>query len=132
MSAPEPTSASLFARLGEQDALRPLLQHFYADVRQHNVIGPIFLRQIDDWPAHLEKILRFWTTVTGGPPCYSGPMLITHLKLHLGEEHFLVWLDLWRRQCRGRFPDQEANELIHIAETMADRLQGGAALNIQT
>lgn len=128
MTPPAIARASLFDRLGGQDALRPLLQHFYADVRQHNVIGPIFLRQIDDWPRHLEKILRFWTTVTGGPPCYSGPMLIAHLKLHLGEEHFEFWLDLWRRHCRLRCATDTAAELIHIAETMANRLQGNAAL----
>lgn len=132
MTLSESPQTSLFDRLGGEEALRPLLQHFYSDVRQHNVIGPIFLRQIDDWSQHLEKILRFWTTVTGGPPCYSGPMLIAHLKLHLGAEHFEFWLDLWRRHCRLRFPASEAEALIHIAETMADRLQGGAALNIQT
>lgn len=123
---------SLFDRVGGSDALRPLLQHFYADVRQHEVIGPIFARQIDDWPKHIEKILGFWITVTGGPPSYAGPMMIAHLKLQLKPEHFFTWLDLWRRHCHIRCAETEARDLIHIAETMADRLQGGAALHIQS
>ncbi len=122
------TITSLYQRLGGDDTLRPLLQHFYSDVRQHDVIGPIFLGQVEDWPAHLENILGFWTTVTGGPISYSGPMMVAHLKLHLKPEHFEIWLDLWRRQCRIRLETQLANEVIHIAETMADRLQGGAAM----
>lgn len=95
---------SLFDRVGGSDALRPLLQHFFADVRQHEVIGPIFARQIDDWPKHIEKILGFWITVTGGPPSYAGPMMIAHLKLQLKPEHFFTWLDLWRRHCHIRWP----------------------------
>jgi len=132
MNTSEARAPSLFDRLGGSEALRPLLQHFYADVRQHQVIGPIFARQIDDWPKHIEKILGFWTTVTGGPPSYAGPMMIAHLKLRLQPEHFLIWLDLWRRHCRMRCAETEASHLIHIAETMANRLQGGTALNIQT
>lgn len=125
MSAPV---SPLYERLGGDDTLIPLLQHFYSDVRQHEIIGPIFLRQIEDWSAHLEKILGFWTTVTGGPISYSGPMMMAHLKLHLKPEHFEIWLDLWRRQCRIRLSSEHADEVIHIAETMADRLQGGAAM----
>lgn len=127
----EPTPSSLFGRIGGQETLRPLLQHFYSDVRQHQVIGPIFNRQIEDWTSHLEKILRFWTTVTGGPHTYAGPMMIAHIKLHLGPEHFEIWLDLWRRHCRIRLDAENAEALINIAETMAQRLQGGAQMFAQ-
>ena len=116
-------SASLFERIGGRDGLRDLLRYFYADVRQHRVIGPIFLRQIDDWPAHLEKIADFWSGATGGPVVYSGPMPMKHLSLSLGEEHFEVWLDLWRRQCRIRLPAREADELIARAEGIGARLR---------
>lgn len=126
----EPTS-SLFDHIGGHETLRPLLQHFYSDVRQHQVIGPIFNKQIEDWTSHLEKILRFWTTVTGGPPTYAGPMMIAHIKLHLGPEHFEIWLDLWRRHCRIRLDAEKAEALINIAETMAERLQGGAHMFAQ-
>tara|TARA_B110000483_G_scaffold196425_1_gene234651 strand:- start:3271 stop:3678 length:408 start_codon:yes stop_codon:yes gene_type:complete len=110
------TTPSLFERIGSDKILRPLLRYFYSDARQHQIIGPIFLRQIDDWPGHLEKILGFWTTVTGGPISYAGPMMIAHLKLHLKPEHFEIWLDLWRRQCRIRLEPNHAGEVIHIAE----------------
>ncbi|GAB5559750.1 MAG: hypothetical protein SynsKO_13970 [Synoicihabitans sp.] len=122
MTDPTP---SLYHRIGGDEALRPLLQHFYSDVRQHKIIGPIFLREVDDWPSHLEKILGFWTTITGGEPKYAGPLIQTHTKLDLEPEHFEIWLDLWRRQCRIRLSPSHAEDLIRTAETMATRIQAG-------
>ena len=49
-------SASLFDRIGGRSRLTSLVRQFYADVRQHREIGPIFNAQIQNWPEHLEKI----------------------------------------------------------------------------
>jgi hemoglobin len=114
---------SLFDRLGGRTKMMELLHHFYADVRQHNEIGPIFRAQIHDWPSHLEKIADFWAGATGGPANYSGPMPQRHFPLGLTEHHFAAWLDLWRRQCRIRLAPPEAEEMIRIAEGIGARLQ---------
>lgn len=119
----DPSASSLFVRLGGREKLRQLLKYFYADVRQHAEIGPIFTAQIHDWPAHLEKIADFWSNVTGGPMRYSGPMPMKHMPLGLRPEHFVAWLDLWRRQCRIQLPPREAEELIAAAEAIGDRLR---------
>ena len=116
-------TSSLFERIGGRAAIAQMLRHFYADVRQHQVIGPIFNAQIADWPAHLEKIADFWSGATGGPARYSGPMPQRHFPLGLGLEHFEAWLDLWRRQCRIRFAAPEAAEMIRLAESIGERLQ---------
>lgn len=115
--------ATLFERLGGRPALLQLLRHFYADVRQHQVIGPIFRAQIHDWPAHLEKIADFWSGATGGPALYSGPMPQRHFPLGLEAEHFEIWLDLWRRNCRIRLQPTEAAEMIRLAEDIGERLR---------
>lgn len=114
---------SLFARLGGRPRLLQLLWHFYADVRQHHEIGPIFLAQIDDWPAHLEKIADFWSNVTGGPVRYGGGMPRKHFPLGLEARHFAAWLDLWRRNCRVQLPAAEAEEMIRTAEEIGQRLR---------
>ncbi|MBX3749268.1 MAG: group III truncated hemoglobin [Opitutaceae bacterium] len=116
-------STPLFTRLGGRPALAVLLRHFYADVRQHAEIGPIFNAHIADWPAHLEKIADFWSGATGGPALYRGAMPARHMPLGLEERHFQAWLDLWRRQCRIRLPAAEAEELIRIAEMIGERLR---------
>lgn len=120
----EPPPNSLFARLGGRPRLLHLLKHFYADVRQHREIGPIFSAHIGDWPAHLEKIADFWSNVTGGPVRYGGAMPAKHFPLGLEARHFEAWLELWRRHCRAHLPPAEAAELIAAAETIGERLRG--------
>jgi hemoglobin len=115
--------ASLYQRLGGRETLMRLLRHFYADVRQHTAIGPIFNAQIHDWPTHLEKIADFWSGAAGGPPHYSGPMPQRHFPLGIGAAHFEAWLDLWRRNCRIHLPPAEAEEMIQLAESIGERLR---------
>jgi hemoglobin len=124
-----PSTTSLFDRIGGREPLVKLLRYFYADVRQHNEIGPIFARHIDDWPSHIEKIADFWSGATGGPALYNGPMPWKHVRLGLGEVHFQAWLGLWHRHCRTHLPAREAEELIERAESIGLRLRQIVALH---
>jgi hemoglobin len=119
----ETVGASLYDRIGGRPQLDKLLKHFYADVRQHQEIGPIFNRQIEDWPAHLDKIAGFWSGITGGPQLYKGGMPWKHVSLGLEEKHFVAWLTLWRRNCKIYLPATEAEEMIGIAENIGVRLR---------
>lgn len=118
-----PAPASLFNRIGGRPKIDEILKYFYADVRQHAEIAPIFAANIDDWPAHLDKIADFWSGVTGGPILYSGAMPMKHVPLRLEERHFQAWLGLWARQCRARLAPAEADDLIAVAETIGQRLR---------
>lgn len=115
--------ASLYDRIGQREGLVKLLKHFYADVRQHEVIGPIFNAKIDNWPPHIEKIADFWSGLTGGPRSYAGGMPWKHMSLGIGPEHFEAWLGLWQRNCVNQLDEPEANELIQIALQIAVRLK---------
>lgn len=117
------STGSLFERLGGRPALLHLLRHFYADVRQQGLIGPVFNAHVDDWPAHIEKIADFWSGATGGPPLYRGPMPAAHAALGLEEGHFEAWLGLWHRNCRIHLPPREAEEMIAVAEAIGQRLR---------
>jgi hemoglobin len=123
MAAATDSKASLFTRLGGRTRLMHLLRHFYADVRQHHEIGPIFQAHVTHWPAHLEKIADFWSGATGGPPSYAGPMPQRHFPLGLKEAHFEAWLALWRRHCRAHLAAAEAEEMIRLAEMIGARLR---------
>lgn len=114
---------SLYERLGGRDGLARLLNHFYSDVRQHALIGPIFNRQIDDWPKHLEKIGSFWARLSGGPSGYSGQMPMKHLNLGIEARHFGAWLQLWTFNCRSHFKETEAEEMICMAQEIGRRLK---------
>ncbi len=114
---------TLYDRIGGRPGLAKLLKHFYADVRQHHEIAPIFAANIEDWPSHLEKIADFWSGLTGGPRLYSGGMPWKHLPLKLEERHFAAWLDLWRRNCRAHLAPAEAVDMIAAAEALGQRLR---------
>jgi truncated hemoglobin YjbI len=78
----------LYQRIGGHEGISKLLHHFYADVRQDPLIGPIFNEKIKDWKHHLEIITSFWETLIGGPSSYARPMPMKHLPLRLRKEDF--------------------------------------------
>ena len=118
----DPTSASLFDRLGGQAGVEELLRHFYADVRQHGVLGPIFNAHIHDWPAHLAKIGEFWARQTGGPSRYGGGFGAAHLPLGIGPEQLQHWLALWDFNSRRHLAEAEAREMCALARRIGDQL----------
>ncbi len=114
---------SLFDQIGGRPKLIDLLRHFYADVRQHDLIGPIFKAHIDDWPTHIEKIADFWSGLTGGPAQYRGGMAWKHLALNLEEAHFEAWLGLWKRTCHKHLSASKAEDMAKIADQIGMRLR---------
>jgi len=118
------SKSSLYEQIGGHAGLQNLLRHFYADVRQHALLGPIFNRQIEDWPAHLEKIASFWARLTGGPTTYSGQMPIKHLNLGIEPHHFSAWLELWSFNCKTQLKEPAAQEMTALAQELGRRLKG--------
>lgn len=118
-----PNKPSLYQRIGGREKIAVLLRHFYADVRQHQVIGPIFNRQIRDWPVHLAKIGEFWARLSGGPSNFVGSLPHKHAPLDLADEHFNAWLGLWEVNCRCYLPPAEGAEMIQLAHTIGRRLK---------
>ncbi len=114
--------ASLYERLGGHAGILKLIKPFYADVRQHAVIGPIFNSHIQDWPAHLEKIADFWALQTGGPSPYRGGFAGAHMSLGLQAEHFQHWLGLWELNNARSLAPREAGEMNALARRFAGRL----------
>lgn len=116
----EPTS--LYSRLGGHDGILKLIRPFYADIRQHAMLGPIFNAQIKDWEAHLAKITDFWALQTGGESKYRGGFARAHMSLGLQPEHFQNWLALWEFNNARSLPPQEAGEMNALAHELGRRL----------
>ena len=113
---------SLYERLDGHEGILRLIKPFYADVRQHTVIGPIFNSHIQDWPAHLEKITEFWALQAGGKSRYPGGFAGAHLPLGLQAEHFKHWLGLWELNNARQLAPREAAEMNALAQQLAGRL----------
>jgi hemoglobin len=125
---------SLYGRLGGHEGILKLIKPFYADIRQHAVLGPIFNEAIQDWNAHLKKIAEFWALQTGGPSQFGGGFGAAHLPLKLEPQHFQFWLSLWRFNNARQLLPKEAADMNTLADQFARRLfaitQGRSALFI--
>jgi hemoglobin len=114
---------TLYERVGGDSGLADLLRHFYTDVRQHQILGPIFNSRIEDWPTHLANIADFWARQTGGPSRYSGGFASAHLPIGIQPEHFQLWLGLWDFNCQRHLAPSEAAEMSALAHRIGEQLQ---------
>ena len=113
---------SLYERLGGHDGILKLLRPFYIDVRQHQLLGPIFNSHIQDWETHLAKITEFWALQAGGDSKYRGGFAGAHMGLGVQQEHFEHWLGLWKFNNARSLAPREAEELNGLAQQLAGRL----------
>jgi hemoglobin len=117
-------SESLYERLGGHEGILNLIRPFYADVRQHAVLGPVFNAHIKDWETHLAKIADFWALQAGGASSYRGGFAGAHLRIGVKPEFFDHWLSLWDFNCQRHLGPDEAQEMSAIAHELGRRLRG--------
>lgn len=97
-----------------------LVDTFYDKVRQDALLKDIFGEVIQDrWPAHLEKMYRFWQTVLLEEHTYHGSPFAPHAKLPVGAEHFERWFALFTATIDEHFCGEKAEEAKWRAENMA-------------
>jgi hemoglobin len=77
--------------------LAVLVDRFYAKVRADEFIGVVFNAAVADWPEHLEKLARFWSSVMLSTGAYKGDPMAAHTKhaAAIKPEMFDRWLALW-------------------------------------
>jgi truncated hemoglobin YjbI/tellurite resistance-related uncharacterized protein len=108
-----------------EEQLADLVDQFYARVRQDDLIGPLFNRAVGDWPAHLEKLAHFWSSVMLRSGRYKGHPVAEHLK-HMAEispEMFARWLLLWKQTTNELMQPDVAAELQEKAARIGESLQ---------
>lgn len=107
----EPTCPMIpprFAITAEEIAV--VVAEFYACVRQHPGLGPVFAAHVSDWPAHEAKITRFWRNAILFERVYDGNPLEVHRDAgNVRPPMFDVWLGLFDSVLRrGLAPDVAA------------------------
>jgi hemoglobin len=94
-----------------------VVHEFYAVVRTHPGLGPIFNKHVTDWTAHEAKIVNFWRNVIFFDKVYDGNPMRAHM--HAGDvrpQHFDVWLGLFDSVLRRHLNPLQAaawSELAH-------------------
>jgi hemoglobin len=111
-----------------EDAIRTLVDQFYAKVRQGAELSPVFARAIPDdaWPNHLAVITDFWSSVMLRTGRYRGNPLAAHQRVAgINAELFDRWLALWRETAHELFQREAAEALSAKAILIADSLKAG-------
>jgi hemoglobin len=98
-----------------------MVNTFYTTIQSDDVLGPIFNGVIQDrWPAHLEKMYRFWQTILLSEHTYSGSPFAPHAKLPIDKAHFNRWMGLFTATVDAHFVGPVADEAKRRAQIMAD------------
>ena len=107
--------------------IRRLVHGFYDRVRADAELGPIFAGRIadGDWPAHLERMVAFWSSVVLLSGEYHGRPMQAHARLPIASRHFARWLELFRDAARQLTPPPAAAHFIEAAERIAASLEAG-------
>jgi len=110
------------------DQIARVVAHFYAEVRRDPVLGPVFGAHIaaGGWPAHEEKITRFWSNAILRTRSYDGNPMQVHKAAHdVRPEHFAVWLGLFDKVLAQELPQDTARRWSALAHRIGRGFQVG-------
>jgi hemoglobin len=109
-----------------EDAIRLLVDRFYAKVRQDEELGPIFAGAIaeDAWPAHLATMRNFWSSIMLTSGRYHGNPVAAHRRVEgLTPALFERWLALFAETCAELFDQTTVADFMDKAKRIATSLQ---------
>lgn len=109
----------------DEDALRRLVVLFYERVRADAELGPIFEDAIHDWPAHLETLTAFWSSVMLTSGRYKGNPMAAHMKhqARITPALFRRWLALFGETAADTLPVDQAGAIAAKAARIAQSLE---------
>lgn len=103
-----------------------VLTRFYDAVRHHPELGPVFGAHVDNWPAHEEKIGRFWRNSILNERNYDGFPQRVHLAApEIKEHHFAMWLDLFDATVTAELDAETAAKWSQIAHRIGRAFRMG-------
>ena len=115
------------AAMGIDEAyISVLVDTFYASIREHETLGPIFNEKIgEEWDDHLIKLKAFWSSVALNSGTYSGRPVPAHIQLtEVRPPHFEEWLGLFKKTLEETAPSPAAVLYFYErAERIAKSLQ---------
>jgi hemoglobin len=106
--------------------IRVMVDAFYARVRRDPTLGPIFEAAIaeEGWPAHLQKMYAFWSSVMLTSGRYKGDPVSVHRKVAgVRPPLFDNWLDLFDATAAALFVPEVAERFACKARRIAESLK---------
>jgi hemoglobin len=109
-----------------EPAIIRLVDGFYASVRQDSQLAPVFTQAIAEaeWPAHLDTMYRFWSSVMLTSGRYKGNPMAVHLGVAgIEPSLFQHWLALFEAKAQELFVPALAAAFIAKARRIAESLK---------
>ncbi len=118
-----------------EEMIHTVVHGFYDRIRQDPALGPLFNPVIpeDAWPAHLQKMCDFWSSVMLMSGRFRGAPMPTHLRIEaangegLNGRHFARWLHLFGETVAELCPPQAAELFVRKSQMIAQSLYLGIA-----
>ena len=112
------------------DQIDRVMAGFYAQVRAHPDLGPVFNAHIGTtdalWDAHVAKITAFWRGALLGEDGYDGfPMPVHVESADITPALFAPWLDLFDRVLAEELPSELHGDTAQRWSTLAHRIGRG-------
>lgn len=99
---------------------------FYAAVRRHPGLGPVFAVHVDDWPAHEAKVSDFWANSILHERSYDGSPMAAHVKAgNVKPGMFSTWLALFDATLEAELPPEKAAAWSALAHRIGRSLRAG-------
>ncbi len=111
-----------------EEEIERVVARFYARVRAHPVLAPIFAAHIHDWPAHEAKISRFWKGAILYQAGYEGSPMMAHRRAgDVTPDHFPEWLAAFDATLAETLPPDAAAAWSALAHRIGSGLRMGVA-----
>jgi len=112
------------------DITRPEIERvvaaFYAQIRAHPVLGPVFAAHIIDWSPHEAKITRFWASAILHERSYDRNPMAVHIKAgNVRPGMFSVWLELFDTVLKAELQPDQARAWSVLAHRIGRSLRAG-------
>ncbi|MFE3839294.1 group III truncated hemoglobin [Pseudogemmobacter sonorensis] len=112
----------------DAEAIARVVATFYAEVRRHPTLGPVFARHVADWPAHEARIAAFWRNAILRERGYDGnPMAVHRAAGNVRPGMFPAWLALFDAVLARELPPPTARAW----SALAHRIGRGLSLGLQ-
>ncbi|MCZ0814173.1 MAG: group III truncated hemoglobin [Pseudomonadota bacterium] len=112
------------------DITRPEIERvvaaFYATVRRHPGLAPVFAAHVDDWAAHEAKVSDFWANSILHERSYDGSPMAAHVKAgNVKPGMFSTWLELFDATLKAELPPGKAAAWSALAHRIGRSLRAG-------
>lgn len=99
---------------------------FYAAIRTHTALGPVFAAHVTDWVAHEEKIARFWRNAILMERSYDGNPMQAHRNAgNVRPGMFAPWLALFDSVLTRNLAPETAAAWSALAHRIGQGLRYG-------